>query len=133
MPSPRIRGTNAARYQARIGRERSLRLKLQRRMVVRTVRLSQRRDRVRIIGRISRPLASPVRTIEVRRRISCRRSAVVARIKPNRRGEFNVLLTAPPNQQAAVFRFATRVRKTTRNPKTYPTFTLPRFVDLGRS
>jgi len=131
MPSRRVRGTNRARYQARIGRERSLRLKLQRRMIVRSVRVSG--GRVRIAGRVSRPLARPVRSIEVRRRVSCRRTVVVARIKPNSRGAFNVTVAAPPNEQAAVYRFATRVRKTTRNPKTFPTFTLPRYVDLGRS
>jgi hypothetical protein len=131
MPSRRIRGTNRARYQARIGRERSLDLKLQRRMIVRSVRVSG--GRVRITGRVSRPLARPVRSIEVRRRVSCRRTVVVARIKPNRRGTFSVSVPAPPNQQAAVYRFATRVRKTSRNPKTFPTFTLPRYVDLGRS
>jgi hypothetical protein len=52
LPSRRIRGTNRARYQARIGRERSLDLKLQRRMIVRSVRVSG--GRVRITGRVSR-------------------------------------------------------------------------------
>jgi hypothetical protein len=131
MPSRRIRGSNAARYQARIGRERSLRLKLQRRMIVRSVRVSG--NRVRITGRISRPLASPVREIVVKRRVSCKRNAVVARIKPSRTGTFSVSVPAPSGQLAAVYRFSTRVRKTARNPKTFPTFTLPRFVDLGRS
>jgi hypothetical protein len=42
-----------------------------------------------------------------------------------------VSVAAPPNQLAAVYRFATRVRKTSTNPKTFPTFTLPRYVDLG--
>ena len=129
MPSRRIRGTNRARYQARIGREQSLDLKLQRRMIVRSVRV--RNGRVRLSGTVRRPLARPVQTIEVRRRVSCRRTVVVKRIKPNRRGNFSVVVNAPPRQQAAVYRFSTRVRKTTRNPKTFPTFTLPRFVDLG--
>ena len=132
MPSGRkLRTSNRARYQARIGRERSLRLKLMRRMVVRSVRV--RGNRVRISGRVTRPLAAPARSIEVRRRVSCRRSVVVARVKPRRDGTFRVTVAAPPNQQAAVYRFATRVRKNTRNSKTYPTFTLPRYVDLGRS
>lgn len=131
MPSRRIRGTNRARYQARIGRERSLRLKLRRRMVVRSVRVSN--GRVRIRGRVSSPLARPVRSIEVRRRVSCRRSVVVRRIKPRRDGSFSVLVAAPPGRLAAVYRFATRVRRTSRNPRTFPTFTLPRYVDLGRS
>ena len=129
LPARRLRGTNLARYQARIGRERSLRLKLQRRMIVRSVRV--RGGNVRISGRVSRPLAAPARTITIKRRVSCTRQAVVARVKPNRRGEFSVTVKAPPKQQAAVYRLGTRVRKTRRNPKTYPTFTLPRYVDLA--
>lgn len=130
LPARRIRGTNLARYQARIGKERSLRLKLERRMIVRSVRVSG--GNVRISGRVSRPLATPTRTIIIKRRVSCTRNAVVARVKPNSRGEFSVTVKAPPRQLAAVYRLGTRVRKTTRNPKTYPTFTLPRYVDLAR-
>jgi hypothetical protein len=128
MPSRRIRGTNRARYEARIDDQRSLRLKLRRRMLVRDVRVSA--DRVRITGRVTRPLARPVRRIVVTRRVSCARSAVVARIRPRRNGTFSVSLPAPPGALAAVYRFGTRVRKTTKNPRTYPTFTLPRYVDL---
>jgi hypothetical protein len=130
LPARRLRGTNLARYQARIGRERSLRLKLRRRMIVRSVRVSG--GRVRISGRVSRPLAAPRRTITIKRRVSCTKQAVVARVKPNRRGEFSVTVKAPPKSQAAVYRLETRVRKTRRNPKTFPTYTLPRYVDLAR-
>ncbi len=38
----------------------------------------------------------------------------------------------PPSRQAAAYRLQTRVRKFTSNPKTYPTFTLPRYVDLAQ-
>lgn len=130
LPERRLRGTNLARYQARVGKERSLRLKLQRRMVVRTVRVSG--SKVRISGRVLRPLAAPARTITISRRVSCRKNVVVARVKPNSRGEFSVTVAAPPKQAAAVFRLGTRVRKTQKNPKTFPTFTLPRYVDLAR-
>ena len=128
LPPRAIRRSNLARYQARIGRERSLALKLERRMVVRSIRSSG--GRVTIVGRISRPLASPLRTIEVRQRLSCQRTKVVARVRPARDGTFRVRLAAPARQASAVYRLATRVRRTTRNPKTFPTFTLPRAVDL---
>jgi hypothetical protein len=130
LPARRLRGTNLARYQARIGKERSLRLKLQRRMIVRTVRVSG--SKVRISGRITRPLAAPAQRIVISQRVSCTKSKVVARVTPRRDGTFSVTVKAPPKQQAAVYRLATRVRKTMRNPKTFPTFTLPRYVDLGR-
>jgi hypothetical protein len=130
LPPRSVRGTNRARYQARVGRERSMRLKLRRRLVVRSTRVRGRR--VRIAGRVTQPLAAPARRIEVRRRESCKRWVVVKRIRPRRDGTFTTTVAAPAGQLAATYRFATRVRKVRRNPKTYPTFTLPRHVDLSR-
>jgi hypothetical protein len=129
LPRRTLRATNRARYQARVGREQSLRLKLQRRMIVRSLRVE--RGKVRISGRVTRPLAAPARTIEVRRRESCKKWVLVKRIRPRRDGTFSTTVAAPSGKLAATYRFATRVRKTRRNPKTFPTFTLPRHVDLG--
>ena len=132
MPPRRLRDTDRARYQARIGRERSLRLKLMRRMLVTSLRTAGRR--VSIAGRVVKPLARPARTIEVRRRISCSRWRVVKRIRPSARtGRFSTTVAGPPSQLAATYRFATRVRSSARGKsrKTFETFTLPRFVDLG--
>jgi hypothetical protein len=129
LPSRALRGTNRARYQARLGRERSLRLKLMRRMTVTGLR--SKSGRVTIAGRISSPLSHPVRTIVVKRRVSCARNAVVKRVRPDRQGRFRVTVAAPPKQLAAVYRLGTRVRKHRQNPKTFPTFTLPRAVALG--
>ncbi|HEX8085321.1 MAG TPA: hypothetical protein VF529_13595 [Solirubrobacteraceae bacterium] len=131
MPSRRLRSTDRARYQARLGSERSLRLKLMRRMQVFSVRARGRQ--VSIAGRVVPPLSRPVRSIEVRRRISCSKWQVVKRIKPSRTGRFRTTVAGPPSQLAATYRFATRVRSSARGKsrKTFETFTLPRFVDLG--
>jgi hypothetical protein len=129
LPRRTLRASNRARYQARLGRQQSLRLKLQRRMVVSSMR--RRGRQVRITGRVTRPLANPARTIEVRRRESCRKWVVVKRIRPRKDGTFSTTVAAPSAKLAATYRLATRVRKTRSNPKTYPTFTLPRHVDLG--
>jgi hypothetical protein len=128
LPAKRLRTTNAARYQAVLGREKSLRLKLIRRMVVRSVR--SKGGKVTISGRVSRPLGSPARTIRVVRRVSCKHAIVVKRIKPRRDGTFRVTVSAPSKTQAAVYRLGTQVRKNTRNPKLFPTFTLPRAVEV---
>jgi len=128
MPAASIRDTNRARYFARIGHERSLRLKLMRRMIV--SHLSSRKGRVTIAGRVIEPLANPVRSITVRRRLSCKRWQVVKHITPSRNGSFRVVLKAPKGKLASVYRLTTRVRKVTTNPKTYPTFTLPRAVAI---
>ena len=63
--------------------------------------------------------------------MSCGRFKVVKRFKPRADGSFRVTLPAPRSGLAAAYRLQTRVRKFTTNPKTFPTFTLPRYVDLG--
>jgi hypothetical protein len=129
LPRRALRATNRARYRAEIGRQRSLRLKLVRRMLISDT--SVRGGRVTIAGRVVRPLASPVRSITVKRRVSCGRFRVVKRFKPRSDGSFRVTVGGPAGSQAAVYRMQTRVRKFATVPKTYPTFTLPRFVELG--
>ena len=128
LPPANIRDTNRARYRAVVGRERSLELKLFRRMVV--TRLSSARGKVTIAGRVIQPLGRPIQTIVVKRRVSCRRTEVVRRIKPSRTGAFRVTVDAPPRALAATYRLSTKVRKFARNPKLYNTYTLPRAVEI---
>jgi hypothetical protein len=128
LPPRALRRTNRARYQARIGNEKSLRLKLFRRMLV--MRMTSAKGKVTIAGRIVLPLAHPVRTITIKRRVSCTKNVVEKTLRPDSKGRFSVTLGAPPSGQAAVYRLATMVRKNTRNPKLFPTFTLPRAVAL---
>lgn len=128
MPSRRLRASDRARYQAVLGSERSLDLKLQRRM--RVTSMTVRDGRVRIRGRVTRPLSRPLQRVTVSRRLSCSRSRVVARVRPRRDGTFSVSVPAPEGQSAAVYRLSTKVRATERNPKLFPTFTLPRGVNL---
>lgn len=129
LPAANIRNTNRARYQATVGREKSIELKLVRRMVV--SRLTSANGKVTIAGRVIRPLGSPIQTIVVSRRVSCKKSEVVARIKPSRTGAFRVTVAAPPKTLAATYRLATKVRKFSSNPKLFPTYTLPRAVEVG--
>lgn len=128
LPRRKLRRSNRARYRAVLGRQRSLNLKLQRRMIVRSI--TSRDGRVVIRGRVVKPLAKPVGSMEVRRRVSCREWEVVARVKPRRNGRFKVDVPAPDGLTAAVYRLATRVRNNRRNARTFPTYTLPRGVNL---
>lgn len=125
-----LRHTNRARYVASIGKERSLALKLDRRMIVTAVRQSGGR-KLTLIGRISLPLANPIRTISVKRRISCGSSRIVARVKPDSRGRFSVRLQAPRADRVYTFRFESRVPFSPSYPKLYETYTLPQYV-VGR-
>jgi hypothetical protein len=103
---PRIRGTNRARYEASIRKQRSMRLKLMRRMLV--TDMSSHNGVVTIAGRVVSSASSPPATARSR-----------------------VRLKAPQDGEAAVYRMNTRVKLYDWFAKTYPTFTLPRYVDLG--
>ena len=128
LPSRRLRSSNRARYQAVLGTEKSLNLKLERRMYV--DRLTSENGKITVAGRVTRPLGRPVQTITLTRRVSCRDMEVVARFKPTAAGRFSITVDAPNGETSAVYRLGTKVRKTRRNKKLYPTFTLPRGVDL---
>ena len=130
LPAPGLRATNRARYRAEIAKQKSLRLKLVRRMLVSSTAVRGRR--VTIAGRIVRPLGRPVQQVVVKRRLSCGSYRVVKRFTPPGDGGFRITLAGPPSSQAAVYRLQTRVRKFSSNPKLFPTFTLPRYVDLAQ-
>jgi len=130
LPPAKQRSTDEARYQAVDAKgEKSLDLKLERRMIV--VRVASSGGRVRISGRVILPLASPVAPIDIERRVSCSSSKTVTTVLPSKTGSFSVLLAAPPSTQAATYRARTMVRKNTRNPKRFFTFTLPQYVALS--
>jgi hypothetical protein len=137
LPPRAIRTTNAARFQARLGRQRSLRLKFARRM---TATVARRLDagRVRIGGRVTGPLARPSVAVVVRASSRCPgrtsfHGPVVARgVRVQRDGRWAATITLPPALRGTrVFlRAATRVRRTARNPKRFPTFSLTQGVAL---
>jgi hypothetical protein len=129
LPPPSVRNTNRARYEARLAGERSLQLKLRRRLRITSIRPKGRA--VVIAGRISRPLGKPLQRVVVTRRVSCGRVEVVKRFKPRRDGTFRVTLQGAKRRQVATFRFRTRVRFRAGNPRLFRTFTLPQYVDIG--
>jgi hypothetical protein len=130
LPPKALRRSNRARYQARIGSERSLDLKLFRRMVI--DEMSSSEGEVTIRGRVLGPLGKPTHAITIKRRVSCTREVTVKSVKPNGSGRFAVTVPAPPTGQAAVYRLQTSVPKDARSPKLFATFTLPRAVELRR-
>jgi uncharacterized repeat protein (TIGR01451 family) len=131
LPPRAIRNTNAARFQARLGRQRSLRLKFARRMTE-TVARRLSTTQVQIGGRVTAPLGRPIATVRVRASSRCPggttfRGPVVARgIHVRRNGRWTAKIALPPSLRGTrVFlRGQTRVVKTTRNPKRFATFTL---------
>jgi hypothetical protein len=131
LPPRGIRNTSRARYQAVIGDERSLALKLVRRMMV--TRSSVRAGRVTIEGVVLRPHARQARAIVVKRRVSCGRWQTVKRVEPRSGGRFRITLDAPAPGRAAAYRLQTRVPGGRSQARLYPTFTLPRYVSGDRA
>jgi hypothetical protein len=127
LPTKSIRNTNSARYVAKSGDEQSLNLKLKRRMIVRSI--ESHSDYVRIRGHVVRPLATPAKAITVKRRVTCHSFEVVKTFRPNRDGSFDVKVPKPKGD-ATVYRLQTMVRSSPGSSHLFPTFTLPRAVDL---
>jgi hypothetical protein len=125
LPAQRIRYTNAARYQASIDDERSLPLKLSRRMIVTRTASTARGTTMQ--GRVTGPLAQRAR-ITVKRRVSCGRWKVVKRFAMPRNGRFKVTIPRVRGATSAVFRMQTTVGARNPNGRPKPTFTLPRYV-----
>lgn len=128
LPRGALRTSNASRYTAVRNNERSLPLKLVRRLRTASVRSSG--GFVTIRGQVLKPLAAPTQEIRLIRRVACGKAQLIKRFKPRADGSFTVRVKA--SSRPAVYRAVTRVRKNTTNKKTYPTFTLPRGIDLNQ-
>lgn len=125
MPRESVRYTNRARYMAVAGDEKSMPLKLHRRM--RFSSLESHGRKVTLKGRVFGPHTGEA--IVIRRSVSCTKDVVVKRIQPRRDGSWKVTLKAPKGIKAATYRATTSVR----NPgsaRMFPTFTLPGYVSL---
>jgi hypothetical protein len=136
LPRKAIRNTNEARYQARLGGQPSLRLKFARRMTE-TVARPLSDTRVRIGGRVTNPLVRPLDAVLVRASSRCPgrsfRGTVVAngiRVQPNGRWTATFTLPASLRGTRVFLRAETQVRKTSRNPKRFRTFSLIQGVAL---
>jgi PKD repeat protein len=130
LPPKRIRNTNAARYEARIGAERSLKLKLMRRMRITSIGVAG--GKLVVGGTVIGPFAARKadRMIELQRRVSCTRSERVARALPRANGSFRIAVPVPAGTAAAVYRLRTKVRATRSSTRAVDTFTLPRGVNF---
>jgi hypothetical protein len=126
LPPASVRHTNDARYQAVAGTEHSLRLKLERRMHLSSLR--HRGKNVVISGVVTGPVAS--HNILIQQRVSCTQLVTVKRTHPHADGTWSAVVPAPANTQAAVYRATTQVLHDTTSSKKFPTFTLPGFVSL---
>ena len=128
LPPLRVRASNRTRYVATLGSERSLSLKLARRMVVES--LVARSGSVTIRGHVVAPLPRKA-TVTVTQRLSCTSFRRVGTTKMRAGGAFTAKVAAPAGQGAAVYRLMTNVPKRAGSAKLSATYTLPLAVDLG--
>ena len=129
MPSRKLRFGNQARYMAVLGNERSMNLKLERRMIV--DEMVSRNGKVIMKGRVVGPMATgSARDITVKRRVSCTKMKKVGTFRPNRDGTFVYKFDAPADARTAVYRLSTQVRDINGSDTLFDTYTLPRAVNL---
>ena len=129
MPSAKLRNGNQARYMAVLGKEKSMNLKLARRMVVE--RMTARGGKVTIVGRVTGALAKgDDRDITVSRRISCTKMEKVGTFSPKADGTFKIVFNAPADARTAVYRLSSQVLFREGSEKLFDTYTLPRAVNL---
>lgn len=130
LPRQSLLGSNRARYVARIGAERSMNLKLRRRLIV--TRMVSRGGRVTIAGRVVGPLPRPAAPITLRQRVSCTKDKVVRTFRPRPNGTFSITVPQPSKGGTAVYRLTTKVLFSAHGKALSDTFTLPRAVELHR-
>lgn len=128
LPPARYRDTNSARYTATIGSQKSLALKLHRRMMFTTIRSSH--GKVILTGVVTRPWTKPPSGIVVRQRLTCRRQKIVARVRPDSSGRFRVVVKAPKKGDVGVYRATTMVGYP--DGPDFRTYTLPGLVRFAR-
>jgi hypothetical protein len=130
LPPARYRDTNVARYMAKHGADKSLNLKLHRRMYFTSARSAH--GRVTLSGRVTTPFTNPRDKIVVRQRLTCHRQRVVARVRPDASGRFRVTVKAPKNGDVGVYRATTMVAYPDPDGPDFRTYTLPSLVRFAR-
>lgn len=129
LPPQRFRFTNTARYLAVHGHDRSLNLKLHRRMYFTSVRYVH--GKVVLRGQVTQPrLANSL--ILIRQRVTCHRQVVVARLRPDANGRFAATLKPKGSRDIGVYRATTMVAFPDPSAPNFRTYTLPGLISFVR-
>jgi hypothetical protein len=126
LPPRSIRSTNLARYRASIGSNRSLGLKLTRRLKLASTTVKN--GRITMRGAITRPYPASPQTLLVKRRVTCTSWRVVKRVRVGRSGRFVVRVPAAKAGSVAVLRLQTLVPWRSDLTRLTRTYSLPRYV-----
>ena len=129
LPPASIRDSNSARYMAESGRQRSLNLKLNRRLKLENPTFSG--GAVSLAGQVTPPLTKPIATVTVEQQLECGRTTRILTFKPAANGSFRVSIKVPAAAKAGIYRLASTVRETTHSRHGFATYSLPLPVVLG--
>jgi DNA-binding beta-propeller fold protein YncE len=123
LPPASLRDGNDARYQAESGSQRSLDLKLTRRLTLEPPEVSG--HTVTLVGQVLAPLTEPVARITVQQQLECGRTTVVSHVTPSSSGRFRITVTVPAAAKAGVYRLISSVRENTHSTRGFATYSLP--------
>jgi hypothetical protein len=129
LPPPRLRASNSARYVAVLGDQRSLDLKLTRRLILEQP--TSAHGEVTLTGQVVPPLTSPRANVSITELTSCHGQRVVTDFRPDGNGRFSIAFAAPTGRVAAAFRLTTSVRATRAGGARFATYSLPLVVTIG--
>jgi hypothetical protein len=130
LPPTKIRDSSSARYTAEIGKLRSLRLKLTRRLLLEAPTASG--TTVTLAGQVTLPLTKPIAPVIVEQQLECGKTTIVKTFTPPASGRYHITLTVPTNAKAGIFRLTSKVAASKHSVKHgFATFSLPLPVVLG--
>jgi hypothetical protein len=129
LPPVRLRDSNSARYMAESGSQRSLDLKLTRRLELEPPKFSG--GTVTLVGQVVPPLAKPVASVAVQQQLECGKTTIVKRFKPAASGRFRVTVAVPTAARAGIYRLTSSVAVKPGSKRAFATYSLPLPVLLG--
>jgi DNA-binding beta-propeller fold protein YncE len=129
LPPARLRDSNSARYMAVLGSQRSLDLKLTRRLILEPPKFSG--GTVALVGQVLPPLPKPVASVSVRQQLECGKATMVGTFKPSRDGRFHITLKVPASAKAALYTLMSTIVAKPGTKHGFATYSLPLPVLLG--
>jgi hypothetical protein len=130
LPPAKLRDSNNARYVAVSGSQRSLNLKLTRRLVLQQPTFAA--GSVTLTGQVQIPLTKPISTVTVEQQLECGKTTKVMTFTPPASGRFHVTVSGiPADAKAGIYRLATNVLQNPRSHHPFPTYSLPLPTTLG--
>jgi hypothetical protein len=130
LPAARLRDSNSARYLAESGSQRSLNLKLTRRLTLEPPKFSG--GSVTLSGQVVPPLTKPIAKVTVEQQLECGKTSKVLTFTPPASGRFHVTINGiPANAKAGIYRLTSSVTEKPGAKHGFATFSLPLPVALG--